>query len=89
MALGAAPSEVLRMILTDGGRMILAGIGVGVIVALALTHLMSSMLFGVKPADLPTFGLVILALCSVALLSCYAPARSAMKIDPLIALRDE
>ncbi|MGI9069966.1 MAG: ADOP family duplicated permease [Bryobacteraceae bacterium] len=89
MALGAAPSEVLRMILADGGRMILAGIGVGVIVALALTHLMSSMLFGVKPTDLPTFVLVILALCSVAFLACYAPARSAMKLDPMIALRNK
>jgi predicted permease len=89
MALGAAPGEVLRMILADGGRMILAGLGVGVIAALALTHLMSGMLFGVKPTDLPTFVLVSFALCSVALLACYAPANSAMKVDPMIALRNE
>jgi predicted permease len=89
MALGAAPWEVLRMILADGGRMILAGITLGVILALALTHLMSGMLFGVKPADLPTFALVVLTLCLVALLACYAPARSAMKVDPMVALRNE
>jgi predicted permease len=89
MALGASPWQVLRMILADGGRMVLSGLGVGVITALALTHLMSAMLFGVKPTDLPTFVLVILALCSVAFLACYAPARSAMKVDPMIALRNE
>jgi len=89
MALGAAPWEVLRMILAGGGRMILAGIGIGVILALTLTHFMSSMLFGVKPTDLPTFVLVVLVLSSIALLACYAPARSAMKVDPMIALRNE
>jgi predicted permease len=89
MALGAAPWEVLRMILTDGGRMILTGVGIGVAVALALTHLMSGMLFGVKPTDLPTFVLVVLTLCCIALLACYAPARNAMKVDPMIALRSE
>jgi putative ABC transport system permease protein len=76
MALGAAPWEVLRMILAGGGRMIRAGIGISVILALALTHFMSSMLFGVKPTDLPTFVLVVLFLSSIALLACYAPARS-------------
>jgi len=89
MALGAAPWEVLRMILGEGGRMILAGIAIGVILALMLTHFMSSMLFGVKPTDLPTFVLVVLVLSSIALLACYAPARSAMKVDPMIALRNE
>lgn len=89
MALGAAPWEVLRMILADGGRMVLAGIVVGVTLALALTQLMSSMLFGVKPTDLLTFALVVVALCSTAFLACYAPARSAMKMDPMIALRNE
>jgi predicted permease len=89
MALGAGPWEVLRMILADGGRMILAGIAVGVMAAVMLTHLMASMLFGVKPTDLLTFVLVVLVLCSIALLACYAPARSAMKVDPMIALRSE
>ncbi len=89
MALGAARWDVLRMILTDGARMIAAGIGIGLAAALGLTHLMSSMLFGVKPTDPPTFILVIFALCSIALLACYLPARRAMKIDPMIALRNE
>ena len=89
MALGAAPSDVLRMILIDGARMILAGIGIGVTAALALTDLLSTILFGVKPTDLPTFVLVVLALCSIALLACYVPARRAMKIDPMISLRSE
>ena len=66
-----------------------AGIGIGVAGALALTHLMSSMLFGVRPTDLTTFLLVVVTLCLIALLACYVPARRAMKIDPMIALRDE
>ncbi len=89
MALGAERLDVLRMILTDGARMTFIGIGIGVIAALGLTHLMSSMLFGVKPSDPLTFGLVVVALCSIALLACYVPARRAMKIDPMIALREE
>jgi predicted permease len=89
MALGAARLDVLRMILTDGARMTVAGIGIGVIAALGLTQLMSNMLFGVKPSDPLTFVLVPFALCLIALLACYIPARRAMKIDPMIALRDE
>jgi len=77
------------MILVDGTRMILAGIGVGVAAALALTDLLSSILFGVKPTDLPTFVLVVLALCSIALLACYVPAGRAMKINPMISLSSE
>ena len=89
IALGALQLEVLRMILSDGARMTVAGIGIGVAAALALTHLMSSMLFGVRPTDLTTFLSVVLILCLIALLACYVPARRAMKIDPVIALRDE
>jgi ABC-type antimicrobial peptide transport system permease subunit len=89
MALGAQRLEVLRMILSDGARMTLAGIGIGMIAALGLTRLMSGMLFGVKPADPLTFVLVPFALCLIALVACYVPARRAMKIDPMIALRDE
>jgi ABC-type antimicrobial peptide transport system permease subunit len=89
MALGAARLDVLRMILKDGARMILAGIGIGVAAALGLTQLMSKMLFGVNPTDFATFFLVVLTLCSIALFACYVPARRAMKIDPMIALREE
>ncbi len=89
MALGAARRDVLRMILTDGARMIMAGVGIGVIAALGLTRLMSNMLFGVKPTDVVTFVPVVVVLCLVALLACYVPARRAMKIDPMVALRNE
>jgi ABC-type antimicrobial peptide transport system permease subunit len=89
MALGAAPHQVLRMVLADGGRMILTGIGLGLILAVALTRSMSSMLFGVTPTDPLTFALVILTLCSTALFACYAPAVRAMKVDPMLALREE
>jgi putative ABC transport system permease protein len=89
MALGAERLDILRMVLSDGARMMFVGIGIGVTAALGLTHLMSSMLFGVKPTDLPTFALVILALCATAILACYVPARRATKIDPMIALPNE
>ena len=65
------------------------GIATGVAAALALTQFMSSMLFGVSPTDFATFLLVVITLCFISMLACYLPARRAMKIDPLIALRDE
>ena len=89
IALGAARRDVLRMILTDGAWMTFTGIGIGIAAALGLTQLMSSMLFGVKPTDSATFFLVVLTLCLIAAVACYVPARRAMKIDPLIALREE
>jgi len=89
MALGAGRRQVLRMILADGARMAMAGIGIGVLAGLWLTRLMSGMLFGVKPTDLLTFTLVSLTLCVIALLACYVPARRAMKIDPMSALRND
>lgn len=89
MALGAERFHVLRMILTDGARMTLVGIGIGVLAALGLTRLMSSVLFGVKTTDPPTFIIVALTLSAIALLACYIPARRAMKVDPMVALRYE
>ncbi|HTU46259.1 MAG TPA: ABC transporter permease [Bryobacteraceae bacterium] len=89
IALGAERRDVLRMILTDGAWMTLIGVAIGIGAALGLTQLMSSMLFGVKPTDVVTFFFVVLALCFIAMIACYVPARRAMKIDPLIALRDE
>ena len=89
MALGAQRFDVLRMILQDGARMTLVGVVIGVAAALGLTQLMSSMLFGVKPTDPITFIGVAVILCCIALFSCYLPARRAMKVDPMVALRYE
>lgn len=89
MALGAQPLDVLRMVLADGARMTLAGICIGMVAALGLTRLMSSMLFGVKPTDPLTFAAVALLLGSIALLACCVPAQRAMKVDPVVALRYE
>jgi putative ABC transport system permease protein len=89
IALGAARRDVLRMVLTDGAWMTLTGVAIGVGAALALTQLMSSLLFGVRPTDVATFLVVVVLLCLIALVACYVPARRAMKIDPLIALRVE
>lgn len=89
MALGAARIDVLRLMLRDGARMVGIGAAIGIAASLGLTRLMSNMLFGVQPTDLPTFGLVLAVLCAVALLACYIPARRAMNIDPAIALREE
>ena len=62
---------------------------IGVLAALGLTRLMSDLLFGVKPTDPLTFAFVALTLCATALLACYIPARRAMSIDPVVALREE
>ena len=89
MALGAQRFDVLRLVLGDGARMTFVGLGIGVIAALALTRLISSMLFGIKPTDPLTFFGVALLLCGIALLACYVPAHRAMRVDPTVALRYE
>ncbi|MHB8526691.1 MAG: FtsX-like permease family protein, partial [Candidatus Acidiferrales bacterium] len=89
MALGAQQRDVLRLVLGEGARLALIGVACGVVVALALTHLMRSLLFGVSVTDPLTFIGVSLLLTLVALLACYIPARRAMRTDPMIALRYE
>jgi predicted permease len=89
VALGANRRDVLRLILGEGLKLTLAGIAVGIIGALILSRLLSSMLYGVGTSDLFTFGSVSLLLAMVALLACYLPARRAARMNPLRALRCE
>ena len=89
LALGAQRTDILKLILGQGARMAAAGVVIGVVAALALTSLISGMLFGVSATDPVTFGGVSMLLIGVALLACYLPARRAMRVDPLVALRYE
>ncbi|MGA2537317.1 MAG: ABC transporter permease [Terracidiphilus sp.] len=91
MALGADRGHVLRWVFGQGGRLALIGVGIGLVAALALTQLMtiSSMIFGVHAYDPWTLSGVTLLLVTVALAACYIPARRAMHIDPMRALRTE
>jgi len=89
LALGAHPGQVLNMVLRHGVKMALVGVVIGLGGAFALTRLMTSLLFGVAASDPATFVAVALLLVLVALLACYWPARRAMKVDPMVALRYE
>ena len=89
MALGARMIDVLKLILRSAMSLALIGAAIGLAGALALTRLMSVLLFGVTPTDLPTFAAVAGGLILVALIACYLPARRATKVDPLVALRYE
>ncbi|MGC2529288.1 MAG: ABC transporter permease [Candidatus Acidiferrum sp.] len=89
MALGASSADVLKMVLGEGMRITLVGVGIGIVAALGLTRLIAKIIYGVGAADPITFGLVAVLLTGVALLACYIPARRAMRVDPIIALRYE
>jgi len=89
MAMGAEARNVLLMVLGQAGKMVMLGVAAGLLCALALTRLMSSMLFGVSPTDPLTLAGVAIVLTLVSLLACWIPARRATRVDPLIALRYE
>jgi putative ABC transport system permease protein len=89
VALGASSSAILRWVLKQGMILTIAGVGVGLLGALALTRLLRSLLFGIGPADVLTYGVLAALLIVVALIACYVPARRATKVDPLVALRYE
>jgi predicted permease len=89
MALGASRSDVLKFFLRLGGRLSLVGMIIGVVLSIALTRLLSSQLFNAPALDLLAFVLALALLSLAALIACYAPAKRATKVDPMIALRSE
>ncbi|MGH9713879.1 MAG: ADOP family duplicated permease [Candidatus Acidiferrales bacterium] len=89
LALGAQRSSILRMVLRQGMRLAISGAAIGLVCALIVSRLMAGLLYGVRPTDPLTFVGVALLLIAVALLACYIPARRAVRVDPLVALRYE
>ena len=89
MALGAHPQNVLALVMTQGMELVLLGLTVGLAASLTLTRLMSSLLFHVHPFDPLSLSLVTLLLAAFAALACFLPARRAMRVDPMVALRTE
>ena len=89
MALGARSSDVLRLVVGQGLALALVGAVIGISAALGVTRFLSALLYGVRPADPLTFAAVAFFLATVALLACYIPARRAMHVDPIVALRYE
>ncbi len=89
IALGAQRRDVLRLVLGDGAKLAFFGIAIGITGAMALTRVMTSLLFEVTPTDPETFAVVAILLAIVALAACYVPARRAMRLSPMVALRYE
>jgi putative ABC transport system permease protein len=89
LALGAQRQNILRMVLRQGLTLAIIGAAVGFVCGLIVSHLMAGLLYGVRPTDPVTFAAVALLLIGVAALACYIPARRAIRVDPLVALRYE
>jgi predicted permease len=89
LALGARPGAILRMVLRQGLELAMAGAAVGLAGALLVSHLMAGLLYGVTPTDPATFAGVTAVLTAAALVACFLPAWRAMRLDPLVAMRDE
>jgi putative ABC transport system permease protein len=89
MALGARRSDILRIVLSEAGLIVVAGVGAGLMGSLVLTRFLQILLFDIKPTDPLTFGTLTILLAGVALLASFIPARKASRIDPLVALRHE
>jgi putative ABC transport system permease protein len=87
MALGAQRRDVLHLILVQGAKLALLGLAIGVVLAFLLTRLIASLLYSVSATDPLTFGTVAIVLLGVAMTACYIPARRAMRVDPMVALR--
>jgi predicted permease len=89
MTLGASKEDILRLVIGHGLRLTFIGVGLGLAAAFALTRFLSSMLLGVTSTDALTFSTVTVLLCALALFACFIPARRAVRVDPMIALRHE